>query len=144
MILFLLASISLVSANESNISDYTGTWELKMTSEFSTCTSTKVDDVNVKQIIVSLQSDKLTAIEPGEVKLSPYVGRLHNSEIILLRQIGLNSGLKKIGMKYDHQAVIKVSGNSSKLSGKRIVSNALDKKTLGPCTIIYDVSMRKL
>ena len=116
MLLLLTAAI----ANEP--ADLVGTWDVKMTANYSTCDVVTRGDINAQQWIVSVKSGALTVTVVNED--NNYVGKINEKGSVIL-----------VDKRDNHLATVELTGTPARLTGRRVVANN------GPCAIIYDIEL---
>lgn len=114
----------LTTAMAADPADFVGTWDVKMTANYSTCEVVSRGDINAQQWIISMKSGALVvAVVNAE---NTYTGKVDDK-----------GGLVLFGKQEGHLATVELTGTPAKLSGRRVVANN------GPCAIIYDIELTK-
>ena len=113
-------------SHASDPADFVGTWDVKMKADFSTCDIVSEGDINAEQWMISFKSGALAVSVVNTDKT--YRGFFTSSR-------GYN--IRFEGTADNHQATAEVSGDGTKLTGRRVVANN------GPCAIIYNLEMTK-
>ena len=115
-----------LSAAAAGLVAMAGKWDVTLVTNFSSCDTSSVGDINILQLVIHVESGLLKAETVGTSASSDkYTGRLTGDKVVLR---AATSG---------HQATIEATAKDRKLVGRRIVANS------GPCVILYDLTAKK-